>query len=62
MADVAPTGKYKEPHHRIRLTDEDMDLIVSALRQQIASRLSPERKCRIQELIERFIERRPGSH
>jgi transcriptional regulator of NAD metabolism len=62
MADTAKTGKYAEKHHRIRVSEDDLDLIVSALRQQKASRLSEERKGRICELIDRFIERRPGRH
>lgn len=62
MSDVSNTGKYADSHHRVRLSDTDMDLIVSALRQQKASNLSPARKERIAELIDRFIERRPGRH
>ena len=62
MADTAKAGKYAESHHRVRLSDDDCDLLVSALRQQLASNLSLARKARIQELIDRFIERRPGRH
>jgi hypothetical protein len=40
MADIAKYGKYAEKHHRIRVTDDDLDIIVSALRQQMASKLS----------------------
>lgn len=60
MADVAKAGRYAAQHHRVRMTDEDMDLIISALRQQMASNLSAARKARIAEMIDRFIERRPG--
>lgn len=62
MSDTAAAGKYAETHHRVRLSDSDMDLIVSALRQQKGSNLSGPRKDRIGELIERFLERRPGRH
>jgi hypothetical protein len=62
MADIAKAGKYADSHHRVRLSDEDMDLLVSALRQQKASNLSQARKDRIAELINRLLERRPGRH
>jgi hypothetical protein len=62
MADIAKYGKYAEKHHRIRVTDDDLDIIVSALRQQMASKLSAARKARIAQMIDRFIERSPGEH
>lgn len=62
MSDTAKAGKYAEKHHRVRLSDEDCDLLVSALRQQLASKLSQARKERIAEMVDRLIERRAGRH
>ena len=62
MSDTAKAGKYADSHHRVRLSDDDLDMIVSALRQQMGSKLSAARKERIAEMIERLIERRPGRH
>jgi len=62
MSDTAKAGIYAEKHYRVRLSEEDCDLLVSALRQQLASKLSAGRKDKIRAMIDRLIERRPGRH
>jgi hypothetical protein len=62
MADVAEYGKWAGTHHRIRLTDRDMDVIASALRQRLAGRLSEVQKEEVKRLLDRFIEREAGRH
>jgi len=62
MSDVAEAGKYAEAHHRVRLSDADLDIIVSALRQRAAGKISETKKAEALALIDRLIERRPGRH
>jgi hypothetical protein len=60
--DTAQAGKYASSHHRVRLTDEDLDLITTALRQYASGKTSDAKKAHARELIDRMIERRPGRH
>jgi hypothetical protein len=46
--------------HRVRLTDDDLDLIVSALKARVAM-AGPERAARIGRLVHRLTERVPGN-
>jgi hypothetical protein len=62
MADVAEYGKWAGTHHRIRLTDGEMDVIISALRQRVAGNISEARKAEARKLLDRFIEREAGRH
>lgn len=62
MSDVAEAGKYAEKHFRVRLSEPEIETIVSALRHQQGSNISVQRKAMIGQLIDRLIERRPGRH
>ena len=48
------------PDHRIRLNDEDLDLVVAALYARAAA-LSPKSRQRVLRLAERLAECAPGS-
>jgi len=62
MADVAEYGKWAGAHHRIRLTDGELDVIISALRQRVAGNISEARKGEARKLLDRLIEREAGRH